>query len=575
MNNNSIRFKRIFNFMLHMRRLVVSLWFLAIAGIALSVITPYVVKLIIDKAYAGKDIRLFFLFMGILAAVFLLNGLCQGIFTYIQRIIRLRIAFYLHKDIFHTMGRLPYSFYQKKNGGERLVIFSHDIEQVVLAVMSVMTGLFIHLPKLMLLAGLVFWFDWKLACIAFLAGPLTYYASRTCFGFLREAQRNMLKEQQVVSKVTYEFFSHILLIKVFGRELGQIRRYVSSVAGLIRASQRLNQSEIVASFVSNAASKAAMGIIMLYGGWRIVQNELSLGLFAALVMYLSQLMGEYRECANVLRHVSVSAVSWERIEAIEKSEKSTMETFDARPVILSDGEIVLKDVTFGYSDEKKIFENLNVTIPPGAFVALTGSSGKGKTTFLNLTARLFPIETGSIFLDGKNISDIKAASLYEQLGVVTQEPYLWDDTVENNIRFSKPYATFEEVRRAAAMACADTFIEELPERWQTVVGENACRISEGQKQRIAIARALLLQPRILFLDEALSSVDQEIEARILNNIRAMGGKRTVVIISHRLSTIQNTDEVYFIADSQQWYHGSHNELLHNVEAYRTYMHSFT
>ncbi len=565
-------FQEILAFISSLRVLFLGLFILAITGIAFQLMQPYIVRLIIDKAYAQKNMLFFVYAMAGLASVTLANSICFGVFNHLQRIARMRITLALHRSTFSAINRQPYAFFKAKSGGEQMSLFLHDIEQVALTVVSVLAGICINIPKLFLLIGIVVWLDWRLAGIVFLAAPLLYAVLAHTTGFIQKAQRDLLTQRHSLSKLTYEFFSRILLVKLFRREKTSVSKYLRGVIHFIRASVRWSRTEAVVSFATQATTKTALGIVVLYGGWRIIHGEMTLGLFTAIALYLGQLSGVFQDLAKMAGHVTQSGVSWERMYAVLQTPR--VQGVISR-VQCSAGEIVAQEMAFGYGAQRRIFDGVSMKIPAGTFLALTGPSGCGKTTFFNIVMGLYPLEKGALLIDGHDISRVNPDVFYRNVGMVTQEPYLWDDTVEYNIRFGKPDASDEEIRFAASVACADSFIQALPKGYQTVVGENACRLSEGQKQRIAIARAVIRSPRLLLFDEALSSVDQEIEARILDNLKSLPWDMTALIISHRFSTIQKMDSICFIAGPAEWYHGNHALLLKDVPAYGKYLNAFT
>jgi ATP-binding cassette subfamily B protein len=249
----------------------------------------------------------------------------------------------------------------------------------------------------------------------------------------------------------------------------------------------------------------------------------------------------------------------------------TTEAKFAKKFVFSSGEVEFKNVIFGYKPEEKVLEGLTFSITGGSCVGLVGYSGCGKTTISNLILRLYSTLSGKIFIDGCDVSNIESKSFYEQIGAVLQEPYLWNDTIEYNIKYGREDVTDAQVREVAKIACIDNFIDGLKNGYRTIIGENACKISEGQKQRIAIARAIIKRPKILILDEALSSVDAMIEEKIIDNLRNYLAGSTVVVISHRLSTIRKMDLVYFLTDPGNIDIGTHESLLRRSVRYRDYL----
>jgi ATP-binding cassette subfamily B protein len=246
----------------------------------------------------------------------------------------------------------------------------------------------------------------------------------------------------------------------------------------------------------------------------------------------------------------------------------SLERPGAKNIIFLKGEVRFEDVTFGYKPRAAVLKNLTFAVPGGAHIALVGPSGCGKTTVASLIARLYGPDSGRVCVDGGDIRDIKSKFFYAQVGIAMQGSNLWNNTAGNNIKYGKPDAGPDEIREAAKAACIDSFIETLPQGYDTVIGENACRISAGQKQRIAIARALVKKPKILILDEAMSSLDSETEDRIIGNIRKEFRDSTIIVVSHRLSTARKMDLVYFLRDPRAMEAGTHEELMGSDPGYR-------
>jgi ABC-type multidrug transport system fused ATPase/permease subunit len=307
-----------------------------------------------------------------------------------------------------------------------------------------------------------------------------------------------------------------------------------------------------------------LGLITFYGGYQLIRGELTLGTLSAITVYLGQLSGMQRFFVQFFRDLSTGLISHERLETILDAKRLRVtEDKESGKLIFTKGKIEFKDITFGYRENRMILENLNFYIEGGSAIALAGPSGCGKSTIINLLLRLYNSNSGRILLDGQDIRNLQAKSLYAQIGVALQEPYLWNDSIESNILYGNLKATRREMDRVTEAACLCELISGLKDGYRTVIGENACKISEGQKQRIAIARALIKKPKILILDEALSSVDMFTEAQIIQNLKDFLKETTLVVVSHRISAIKEMDLVYFFVDPTRMLIGPHHQLLDN------------
>ena len=520
--------------------------FLSLVSIILGLVNPYLAKLIIDKAYGNKDFKLFIILIAIGGIIFILNGVIAGLGGYLSRYIYLRINLRLSWKVFKKLQGLPYGVLQDGSTGGYLYHISYDVDAITRFIAVSLPQIISFIPKALFIIAIIFYLNWKTALFSLMLIPLFYILPFYFVNPLRKRIEAWVKDSQSIFIRLQEAFSHMQLIKAFGKEGREIKGYIKNLKNNFRSNLKITKFGIVISFTNNLTSRIISGLIVFYGGYQVIKDQMSLGSFSAIVMYFSQLAGLQNSFASFLQEMSRGLVSQERLEGLFKMEAATIEKTEKEEAVFSKGKIEFKGVTFSYKKDKTIFEDLSFSIEGGSFIALVGPSGCGKTTIINLIARLFSPSTGEILIDGFNISDVKSATFYKQIGIVLQEPFLWNDTIENNIRYAKEDAAFEEVKKAARMACIDDFINTLPEGYGTVIGENACKLSEGQKQRLAISRALVKRPKVLMLDEAMSSLDSITETKIIKNIKDGRKDITVIVVSHRLSTVMYADLTYFI-----------------------------
>lgn len=377
----------------------------------------------------------------------------------------------------------------------------------------------------------------------------------------------MIKNSEGIFKCLNEFFSHIQLVKAFGRERVEIRGYLKRLISNVRIRMRNTRLEVISGFAESAVNRVIIGLITFYGGYQVIRGQMTLGSLTAIMVYLSQLIGLQGDFAFFFQRIMLGLVSCERLRNILDEEARVTETKQAKDIKLRGGDIEFRKVSFGYREDELVLHKISFNIESGAYVALVGPSGCGKTTILNLLLRLYEPRSGDIIIDGYNIKNLKFSSLKEQIGIVLQEPFLWNDTIENNIRYGKPNASVQEIIEAAKICAVDEFARELPNRYQTIIGENACKISDGQKQKIAIARALIKKPKILILDEAMSSMDSQSEERIIAKVKQIQEILTVIVVSHRLSAVTNADKVYFLHKPEEIIVASGKGLLKNNRAF--------
>jgi ATP-binding cassette subfamily B protein len=300
-----------------------------------------------------------------------------------------------------------------------------------------------------------------------------------------------------------------------------------------------------ASFINESASKIIIGLITFYGGYQVIKGRMTLGSLTAIMLYLHNLINLQYQFISFFETIMVGSVSCRRVSEILDERPQVIEAKDAKNLIFSRAEIIFKNISFGYRPDQYILKNMSFQIAGTAHIALIGPSGCGKTTLLNLLVRLYDPCEGKILIDGCNIKDLKFSVLKGQIGFALQEPFLWNDTIESNIRYGRQNATQEEIFTIARLSGIDDFVKLWPQGYQTIIGEDACKISEGQKQKIAIARALIKKPKILILDEAMSSMDSASEEKIISNIKSVQKDLTLIIVSHRLSTVMSADLGYY------------------------------
>ena len=540
-------------------------------SMALGLVMPYLTKLIIDKAYPDKNLKLFVFLISAIGVVFILGSLFKGLGNYLSRYVRLRVSLDLNKKVFKKFQRLPYGFFQDTSTGENLYKINYDIEQATQFIADLLPQVVVLIPKSVFILAIILYINPKMFIFVLALTPFIYIVPVYFTKKLKTSWKVLVENSQNVFKKLQETLSHMHLIKAHGKERLEVRSYMKGVINNARLRLKNTKIEVTALFFNSAVQKAILGLIIFYGGYQVIKGKMTLGSLSAVGIYLSQLSGIQVMLATFMQQASSGLVSCERLEKVLEYPDGSIEYKDAKSAEFHKGCVEFKNVIFSYNGGKNILSNISFSIQGGSFIALTGPSGCGKTTAINLILRLYRPLSGGIFIDDKDINSIKAESLYSQIGCVLQEPYLWNDTIANNISYGNKEAILKDVEGAAEIACADKFIQALPDGYDTVIGENACKISEGQKQRIAIARVIIKKPRILILDEALSSVDGELEAKIICNIRNFLSNSTIIIMSHHVSAAQKADLVYFLSGYSRIDIAPYQELVNKNSQYRNYI----
>lgn len=517
------------------------------AVVLLGLVNPYLTKLVVDKALGNKDLRIFIILALIGGAVFIINGLVGGLKDYLDRQIKIKVNFDLNKKVFKYLEKLDLDYFQNRSTGEHLYKASYDIDRVSDFITTALPDIITLLPRVLFILAVVVYLNWKMAVFSLILAPFLYLPPYYFTKKLRGILQDLFKNSENIFKRLSETFSNIRLVKVFGREGFETRTYLRKLVANIRIRMRNVRLEILSGFAGGAINRVIIALITFYGGYQVIKGRMTLGSLTAIMIYISQLIGLQGNFAFFFQRAMLGLVSCERLEKILDEESKIIEAKGTNHRMIHKPCVEFRDVSFGYRKDKLILQNLSFNIKSGAYVAFVGHSGCGKTTILNLILRLYDPWSGDIFIGGYNVKEIRSSSLREQIGVALQEPLLWNDSVENNIRYGKPGAKEQEIIELANTYSLDGFINKLPNKYKTIIGEKACKISEGQKQKIAIARALIKRPKILILDEAFSSMDSESEERIITNMRRDFRDTTFIVVSHRLSTAMAADLVYFLS----------------------------
>ena len=542
---------------------------LALSGISvlLGLVNPYLTKLVIDRAFGNRDLRVFIILAIIGGAVFVLSGMVSGLQRYLDRQINIKLSLDLHKKVFKHLEKFELDYFQSKSTGEHLYRSSYDIDRVADFITTAPPKIVATFPKLLFVLIIVLYLNWQMAVFSLVLAPLLYLPPYYFSRRMRKIWKDLLKNSESIFKHLNEMFSHIRLVKSFGKEAGQVRDYLRRRIKNVRISLRNTRLEIVSGFASSAVNKAVIGLIAFYGGYQVISGQMTLGSLTAIMMYIGQLIGLQGSFAGLFQNIAIGLVSCERLDEILNKSPQIIEKEDSKNLIFKAGHITFKNISFGYKQRELVLSGINFEIDGGACIALVGPSGCGKSTILNLILRLYEPWAGEVLIDGHNIKNLTFSSLRGQIGIALQEPFLFNDTIENNIKYAKSNARSQEITEIAKICGVDDFVIGLPAKYQTIIGDNACKLSEGQKQKIAIARALIKKPKILILDEAMSSMDSESEEKIIAAIRQFPGILSLIIVSHRLSAVMNADKAYFLNKPDELIIAKAKELFKNNPAF--------
>jgi len=539
------------------------------AGLMVCTLTlPYITRLVIDDVIQkGERDKLAPLILWTL----LIIGL-RFVFNYCRRIwagrISLGVEYDLRDAVFAHIQRLSFAFFDRMPIGQLMSRATNDLQVVRFFLGYGIVFMFMNTVQLILITVVLFWINAGLAAVALLVGPaLLVVATR----YSRRSAPVRLDVQQKAGEVAQaaeESVVGIRVIKAFGREEYRTDQF-SDVS--YRAFRRNVDAARLESFYAPLLSFLpiiGLAVVLAYGGTLVIRHDLSLGAFVQFYLYLALLMGPFRIIGTLVGNAQRAVAGGQRIFEIMDAVPDVKEP--AHPIALpaGPGEVRFEHVRFAYTPGRDVLRGIDLVVPGGATIALIGTTGAGKSTLTELIPRYYEVTGGRVLVDGTDVRDIALNDLRRQIGVVSQEPFLFSASVGENIAYGRPDATDEEVRAAARQARADAFIEALPNAYDTIVGERGYTLSGGQRQRIAIARAIITDPRILILDEATASVDASTEREIQDALRAVMAGRTTIIIAHRLSTIRLADELIVLDEGMIAARGRHAELYAQSALYR-------
>ena len=460
----------------------------------------------------------------------------------------------------HIM-RLPVSYFESHKSGELISRIMSDADGIRNLVGTGLVQLFGGLLTASAAVIILFYLNWRLTLS--ISAILTVFLAIMIVGFrrLRPIFRARQKIAAEVSGRLGEALGGIRVVKAFTSETEEDRTFED---GAQRLFENVRQSITGVTFFSSFATVVigCMGVVMiLVGGGAIIRGEMTLGDLVMYLAFTALLAGPLIQMSAIGTQLGEAFAGLDRIREVLAHNREDEGESGKSEIGRIQGRVEFQSVSFAYEPGQPVLKDVSFDVEPGATIALVGSSGSGKTTLVGLILRFHRPSDGEIYIDGKNVDSVSISSVREQVGVVLQETFLFDGTIEENIRYGCPGATMDDVTRVSRIAHADEFIDAFPDGYDTVVGERGVKLSGGQKQRVAIARAILADPRILILDEATSSLDSESEGFIQEGLRALRKDRTSFVIAHRLSTIQSADEIFVVEDGRIVERGTHPELL--------------
>jgi ATP-binding cassette subfamily B multidrug efflux pump len=527
----------------------------------LGLVGPYLMGVAIDRFITTKQAAGLARIAVWMLLVYLLNNLFQAIANWVMADISQRALKHMRRDLFQHLQTLPQSFFDRNPAGELMSRLTNDIDAINQAVSQNVTSLIASVLSMAGILVAMFVLDKWLALASLLVVPIMFWFTQFVARYTRRGFRDLQRHLGELNGVMEESISGQKVINAFRRNEAVIETFRQRNQEVFRAGVSANSYALLLMPLTNVLGNLFVIVIAGLGGWLALQGLVSVGIIATFISYGQNFINPLRQLANLYNTIQAALAGAERVfEIIDTSS----EVDDAPNTVSLEslrGDVCFENVNFGYQPGTPVIKNMSLEAKVGEILALVGPTGAGKTTIINLLTRFYETHSGRITIDGKDICDIKKADLRCKLGLVLQDTFLFSDSVMDNIRYGRLEATDEQVIQAAKMADADHFIRQLPQGYQTQLSERANNLSQGQRQLLAIARAILADPGILILDEATSSVDTRTEARIQKALLRLMQGRTSFVIAHRLSTIRDADKVVVINNGEVVEQGTHQQLL--------------
>ncbi|MCZ8512197.1 ABC transporter ATP-binding protein [Paenibacillus filicis] len=539
-----------------------------IAATLMELVPPYLTKVIVDDVLQPKNIgyALLWFVLGLAATRIVLSSM-QTLRGYVGVWVGGKLMGDIRKDIYTSLMRLSLGFFDRRQTSQFIGRVNSDAE----AMRQFLTdGVMWISGQVLMLAAIITMLislNWKLAVYAVVPTPLIVIASLIIWPTIRARWYRHWRAINRLNMLVGDALQGIRVVKAFGQEPAEMSRYADANKELVVQNIRADGmwQGVFPLFALISTSGAIL--VWYFGGWMVLRDEISLGTLMAFTAYLGMFFGPLQWFSQALNWTSRAMASADRVFEIMDTPSDVPDDIEPVPMDRVRGKVVLHQISYGYEAHHPVLKNIDLSVEPGEMIGLVGHSGAGKSTLINMICRFYDPNQGHISIDGIPLKKIKQEDLRKQIGVVLQETFLFDGTITENIAYSKPDATPEEIMRAAKIANAHDFIVQLPDGYDTRVGERGHRLSGGEKQRIAIARAIVHNPRILILDEATASVDTETERQIQEAISRLVKGRTTFAIAHRLSTLRNADRLVVLDKGQIAEMGTHEELLDKKGAY--------
>lgn len=553
-------FKRLWGYMRPYRLQFVLTTIALLAAIGVGMINPYLTRMLIDQVIVGKQMDLLWPLALGLVGVSAVLALLQYIHSYSFENLAQKVIYAIRHSMYRHLQQASFSFYDKARTGELMSRLTGDLEGVRAFMVGGFPSLVSSLVTFISVTILLLSLDVKLTLVCLSFSP---FLAITAFSFdkkIRRAYREIRQQMAAFNSFLQENITGIRVVKAFAREKYEVERFRQEDDHIYEKNMAAGLLNSRFGPLLELLSGISVVVLIWYGGMLAIQKEITVGTLVAFNSYLWSLIWPMRQLGMLLNMTGQAISSGQRIfELLDTNTAMPVKANAYKPDKVR-GHVRFDHVTFKY-DDNVVLEDINIDAPAGKKVAIMGATGAGKTSIVNLICRFYDPQKGRVLVDGVDVMEWDLKELRRHVAIVMQETFLFSDTITNNIAYGKDYASMDEIIAAAEAASAHDFIMEMPEGYETIVGERGVGLSGGQKQRIAIARALLIDAPILILDDATSSVDMETEHEIQQALKRLMAGRTTFIIAHRISAVKDADEIIILDNGRIVERGTHDQLL--------------
>jgi len=554
----------------YLKNILTSVFFTVLLAGSTSAVA-YLLDPAIKQLFIEQNKELIYVIPGLIVLAFTVKGAS----LYLARVIMINVSQEVRKDVqvdmFKSLVNADTKLIDKKHSGKFITNLTNDVDMITSLVSTAILNLFKDSLTLIGLLSVMFYQNWKLALVAIIMIPLASTAAKSLGKRIGKVTTQQMGKAGILTSYLIEIFQNHKLIKIFQKESYEQNRANEYLDSLKESNKKIGVVYVRASPIMEFLTGIMIAFLIFYSAKLISTNELEVGNFFSFLAAMMLAYQPVRSLATLNITIQQGLSGARRVLPIIDDVPEIKEIQKPNELIVTQGKINFDNVSFNYSEgEKTTLNSINLEIPGEKMTALVGHSGAGKSTILNLIPRFYNVDKGDIKIDGQSINGSTIFSLRKNISLVSQDTTLFDDTIKNNIFYANRDASQKEIEDAANYSFASEFIEKLPHKFDTLIGENGVRLSGGEKQRLSIARAILKKSPIILLDEATSSLDADTENKIQKAISFLTKGRTTIVIAHRLSTILNSDKIYVIDKGQVAGEGKHDDLLKSSEIYKNF-----